>query len=154
MLTRNRQVVLLLLFTSLLTVSCKRWTQRGAKGTGLLPKAPAGETKFSSYRPKNPYTALTAGMMTRTLFSTSSRNGYHVEVRDLIVGPGQHSKSVALPGAAVFEVRSGNGVMTAGESKQELKLGTTFSLAEGERFSIENKSDSPLAMRVYLFQGE
>ncbi len=154
MLTPSRRVRFLFLFCFLPIMGCKSWSQRGAKGVGLLPRASLGETKFSSYQPKNPYAALAAGIMTRTLFETSSRQGYHVEVRDLLVGPGQHSESVSLPGAAVFEVRSGSGVMTVNGKPQELKLGSTFTLPEGQAFTIENKSDSALAMRVHLFRAE
>lgn len=154
MLTLSPRVLSLFLFCSLPIMGCKSWSQRGAKGIGLLPKASPGETKFSSYQPKNPYATLASGIMTRTLFETSSGQGYHVEARDLLVGPGQHGESVSLPGAAVFEVRSGSGVMTVSGNAQELKLGSTFSLPEGQAFTIENKSDSALAMRVHLFRAE
>ena len=135
-------------------MGCKSWSQRGAKGTGLLPKASPNETRFSSYQPKNPYTALASGIATRTLFEAASGKGYQVEVRDLLVGPERHTESVSLPGAAVFEVRSGSGVMKVGGNERELKLGSTFALSEGQAFTIENKSDSPLAMRVHLFRAE
>lgn len=143
-----------LLLSCFFMMGCGSWSQRGAKGLGLLPKASPGDTKYSSQQPKNPYTTLAAGIMTRTLFESSSGRGYRVEVRDLLVGPGQRAENVSLPGAAVFEIRSGNGVLTVAASARELKLGSTFALAEGQSFTVENKSDSALAMRVYLFRAE
>lgn len=154
MATPGKQAVFMVLFCFLSITSCKNWTQRGAKGIGLLPKASPGETKFSSYRPKNPYEKLAPGIATRTLFEASSGKGYRVEVRDLLVGPGKRTEAVSLPGAAVFEVRSGSGVMTVGGQPRELSLGSTFALSEGETFSIENKSTDAIAMRVHVFHAE
>ncbi len=146
----GKQAVFVILSCFLSITGCKNWSQRGAKGIGLLPKASPGETKFSSYRPENPYGKLASGIATRTLFVASSATGYRVEVRDLLVGPGKSTEAVSLPGAAIFEVRSGSGVMTVGGKQRELRLGSTFALSEGESFSIENKGTDAIAMRVHL----
>ncbi len=152
--TPGKKAVFVVLFCFLSITGCKNWSQRGAKGIGLLPKASPGETKFSSYRPKNPYAKLAPDIATRTLFETTSGSGYRVEVRDLLVGPGKRTETVSLPGAAVFEVRSGSGLMTVGGKPRELSLGSTFALSEGETFSIENKSTDAIAMRVHLFNAQ
>lgn len=145
----------LLLCCSVSIAGCEGWTQRGAKGTELLPKASPGERNFSSYQPKNPYEQLAAGIMTRTLFEASSGTGYRVVVDDLLVGPGKHSESVSLPGMAVLEVRSGNGLITIGRGKpRDLKLGSTFTLPEGESFAIDNKAEDAIAIRVHVFKAE
>ncbi len=48
---------------------------------------------------QNTYTQLDCGILTRTLYDTPSGDGYGVEIRDLLVGPGQHSEGVvALSG--------------------------------------------------------
>jgi len=147
--------VYFLLFCSLVAVpGCKNWSERGAKGVGLLPKVSAGETKFSNYQPRNPYSELATGVLTRTLYEASSGNGYRIEVRDLLVAPQQHSASATLPGSAVCQVLSGDGVLTAGEKHQDLKIGSTFTIPEGEAFAIQNKSDFPFVIRVNLFKAE
>lgn len=149
------RAVSLLVFCSLLAMAgCKSWSERGAKGVELLPKASAGENKFSDYQPRNPYSQLVTGLLTRTLYETSSGNGYRIEVRDLLVAPQQHSASTTLPGSALCQVLSGDGVLTAGEKNRDLKLGSTFTIPEGEAFAIQNKSDSPFVIRVDLFKAE
>lgn len=150
----GKQALFVVLFSFLSIAGCKNWSQRGTKGIGLLPKGAPGETKFSSYRPENPYAKLASGIVTRTLFVASSATGYRVEVRDLMVGPAKTSESVSLPGAAVFEVRSGRGVMTVRGKQRELNLGSTFALSEGESFSIENKGTDAIAMRVHLLSAQ
>lgn len=151
----SHRAVCFLAFYSLVAMpACKSWSERGAKGVGLLPKASPGESKFSDYQPRNPYSQLATGILTRTLYEASSGNGYRIEVRDLLVGPQQHSASVKLPGSAVCQVLSGDGVLTSGEKRQDLKLGSTLTIPQGEGFSIENKSDVPVAIRVHLFKPE
>ena len=151
---RLSRVALCLVIAALANASCKQWTQRGARGIGLLRKARPDETDFSSYRPQNPFSQLAPGMMTRTLYKTAGGGGLQVEVRDLLVGPQQHTGVVTLPGSAVCEIRFGRGVLTAGGKGREFDVGTTFVLADSESFTIENKSDSPVTIRVHLFKGE
>ena len=66
----------------------------------------------------------------------------------------QKTESTSLPGVAVFEIRSGNGTIQTGEKQQELTPGVTLSLSEKATFTIENKADSPMAIRVFLFTSE
>jgi hypothetical protein len=139
---------------SLWSSGCKQWTQRGAKGIGLLQKAAPDEKNFSTYQPQNPYSQLASGIMTRTLYETAARNGLRIEVRDLLVGPKQRTGRVALSGSAVCEVRSGSGVLTVSGKGREFQLGATFALSDSEAFAIENKSEIPVTMRVYLFRAE
>jgi hypothetical protein len=54
----------------------------------------------------------------------------------------------------VCEIRFGRGVLTAGGKGREFDVGATFVLADSESFTIENKSDSPVTIRVHLFKGE
>jgi quercetin dioxygenase-like cupin family protein len=51
-------------------------------------------------------------------------------------------------------MNSGSGVLTSGDQPQELHPGATFSLPEGASFSIENKSDTPISIRVNLLRAE
>jgi quercetin dioxygenase-like cupin family protein len=146
--------LLVILFSLIAMPGCKSWSERGAKGVGLLPKASASESKFSDYQPRNPYSELATGILTRTLYETSSGNGYRIEVRDLLVAPQQHSASATLPGSAVCQVLSGDGVLTVGDKHHDLKMGSTFTIPEGEAFAIQNKSDFPFVIRVNLFKAE
>jgi mannose-6-phosphate isomerase-like protein (cupin superfamily) len=137
------------LFLSVLAQGGCKQTQQAEK-TPLLPEAGPNEQQLSPYQPQNPYTELGKGILTRTVFETDAGSGLRVEVRDLLVGPGQSSASVSLPGAAVFEVRLGSGTLAVGGASQELRTGSTLHVAEGQAFVINNKAETPIAIRVYL----
>ncbi len=145
----NQMVSFALVFT-LLTVVSQTSCQAG--GVGLLPGPPDGAVKFSQYEPENPYTQLAPRLLMRTVYDAESGAGYRVEVRDLLVGPRQKTSQVSLPGAAIFEIRSGSGVITAGGKPQEVRVGSTLALSEGEAFFIENKTAHPILMRVHVFR--
>jgi len=120
-------------------------------GVGLLPGPPAGELKFSEYKPESPYTELVPGLLTRTVHPADSGAGYRVEVRDFLVGPAQRTSQASLPGPAIFEIRSGGGLITAGGKSTEVRVGSTLAVPEGEAFTIENKGDVAITVRVHLF---
>jgi len=146
--------LILTLLTVMLQTACGGIYRTGADGTGLLPGPPPGEVKFSKYQPENPYTQVAKGLLTRTVYQAASGTGYRVEVRDLLVGPGQSSPEVSLPGAAVFEVRSGNAIVTSAGKPLEVRAGSAFALSEGASFAIENRADSQLSMRVHVFRAD
>lgn len=146
--------LLLALVTVMLQTACGSIYQTGGDGTGLLPGPQPGEVKFSKYQPDNPYTQLTPDLLARTVFRVASGTGYRVEVRDLLVGPGQKTSNVSLPGPAVFEVRSGNAVITTVGKSREVGMGFAFALSEGARFAIENGADSTFIIRVHMFMAD
>lgn len=151
---RGAAMVLLALLTVMLQTACGSIYQTGGDGTGLLPGPQPGEVKFSKYQPDNPYAQLAPGLLARTVFGVASGAGYRVEVRDLLVGPRQISSEVTLPGAAVFEVRSGNALITGAGKPMEVQAGSAFALLEGARFAIENKADSQFTIRVHMFMAD
>jgi mannose-6-phosphate isomerase-like protein (cupin superfamily) len=61
---------------------------------------------------------------------------------------------VTLDGTAVVEVKSGEGLVRLDGKEQKLQLGTTFTIPQGASFVLENDSEVPLAMQVYLIRAE
>jgi mannose-6-phosphate isomerase-like protein (cupin superfamily) len=122
--------------------------------TPLLPEAGPNEKNFSPYQAQNPYAEITKGLLARTVFEAAGPPGTRVEIRDLLVGPGQSTESATMPGAAVFDVRSGSGTIVHGGQTQEFKTGTTFGISEGESFVIQNKAEIPVTIRVNLLRIE
>jgi quercetin dioxygenase-like cupin family protein len=112
-----------------------------------IPQTRAGQLE-------NPYQQLVPGLLTRTLFIAPSGIGFQVEVRDFLVGPRQTTSLVSLPGAAIFEVRSGSGIVSLAGDSQEVQPGSTFALSEGGEFAIKNEADVPLTIRAHLFMAE
>lgn len=122
-------------------------------GVGPLPGPEAGPITFSRTQPANAFTSLAPGILTRTVYSAGSGAGYRVEVRDLLVGPGQKASAVSLPGGAVIEVRSGQGVITVAGQRRELRIGATLTLSQDQAFDVENTGGGGLAIRVHLLSG-
>ena len=120
-----------------------------ASAQGQPPTAPAAAGPLSDFSPAQPYRQLAQGLLAQTIYTADADGPFAIEVWDLIVGPGQRSEPAALPGAAIFEIRSGTGRVTVAERDREAKMGATFSIAEGERFTIVNGSpDQALTIRV------
>src|ERR1700692_982952 len=105
----------------------------------LTPKTYSPQT-FADYSPDLPYRPLAPGLMARTRYVAETRGPNHVEVWELLAGPGQKSGAVTLPGAAVLEINAGQGVITAAGKPQEVRAGQTISLDEGVEISVENRT--------------
>jgi hypothetical protein len=129
-------------------------TRQESEQTPPLPEAGPDERNFSSDQVKNPYAELSKGLLARTVFETDAPGDVHIEVRDLLVGPGQTTASVSLPGAAVFEVRLGSGKFVVDGKSREIQTGATLAVSEGESFVVENKGENPIAIRVHLIHAK
>ncbi len=147
-------MVFLTLLMAVFQTACGGIYQTEGDGVGLLPGPPSEKIHLTKYEPQNPYDQLAPGLLTRTLYRVASGTGYRVEVRDLLVGPGQQTSEVSLPGAGVFELRSGSGVITADGKRQEVRVGSAFALSEGQAFAISNRGEAPITIRVHLFMAE
>jgi mannose-6-phosphate isomerase-like protein (cupin superfamily) len=139
-----------LLALSVCVMGCTRWSERGAKGIGTLPPASPNETRFSPYQPAHPYQQLAKGLLGRRWYSAPPEFGTAAEVHDLLVGPNQRSQNYAFQAAAIFEVKSGSGMLTLVDKRQKFETGSVLSLPPAQPFSIENQSDIPIAIRVEL----
>ncbi len=141
-----------LLFFLLLSSGCG--TSQESEKTPLLPEAGPEERNFSPDQSKGPYVEAAKGLLTRTVFETDAPGDLHVEVRDLLVGPGQTTASLSLPGAAIFEVRLGSGTVVVNDKARQIQTGATMAVSEGESFVIENKGENPIAIRVHLIHAK
>jgi len=141
-----------LLFCLLLSSGCG--TSQKPEKTPLLPEAGPEERNFSPDQSKSPYVEAGKGLLTRTVFETDAPGDLHVEVRDLLVGPGQTTASVTLPGAAIFEVRLGSGTIVVNDKARQIQTGATMAVSEGESFVIENKGENPIAIRVHFIHAK
>ena len=100
---------------------------------------------------QNPFKQFAPGLLARTIYKAEGTGDLDVEIWEMLVGPGKKSEPAKLPGAGVAEVRSGTGVATVGEKREELKSGTGFSIPEGATFQLENSSqEEGLSLQVVL----
>ena len=138
----------------LLTAGCQRWQQRGAKGVGLLPAAGDNERNFAAFQPANPYVGTADGLLLRKVFETSGPAGLHIEVDDLLIGPGQAVRTVKLVGALICDVRAGIGIRILDGQRQEFKAGSTFAVPDGKTFTVENTGSEAIQIRVHVIRPE
>jgi len=91
---------------------------------------------------------LAPGLLARTIYTAEAPGPYHVEIWELVVGPGKRSEATALAGGVVFEVRSGRGFISIDDKRQELRLGATLVVNDGSKFALENADkESSLSLR-------
>lgn len=122
--------------------------------TRPLPEVSAGDQNFSSYKPATAFEEIAPNALSRTVYQGTGPAGYRLEVRDIRLAPGKKAADLSLPGAGFAQVRSGSGTMTAGDKRQELPLGATWSISQGQHFSLDSTSDQPLIIRVQLLVAE
>lgn len=121
------------------------------EGTAPLKTPEASQIKFSDYQPQKPLTVVSPGLLARTLFVATKGPGYSVHVQELLVGPKQHARDVALPGPAVVDVHAGSGSIRLRNQLTEIQIGTHFVVGQAERFDVQNNTDAPIVMQVYAF---
>jgi hypothetical protein len=114
----------------------------------------AGDQNFSSYKPANPYAEIAPGVLMRTVFQAPGPGQSHVEVEDIVVDAGKKGENIKLPGAAFIQVRAGAGTGIAGGKPLALPPGASFTVAQGESFTLQSTSPQPLVLRVQLVKGE
>jgi len=123
--------------------------ERVDQKTPPLPPVSTDEKSFASYQPARPYAALGSALLSRTVFSGDGPAGYRVEAQDWKVSAGKPTGNMTVPGAAFFEVRSGEGSINTGGQKTDLKPGSTFSVSQGQQFELSSR-DAPLTLRLYV----
>jgi hypothetical protein len=85
------------------------------------------------------YERYAAGLLARSVFQAiDPQRRYRAEVWGLLVGPGQRSEEVSLPGDAVLLVRAGRGMISINGKNQELALGRAVTVQRSDKFLIEN----------------
>jgi hypothetical protein len=122
--------------------------------TRPLPEVAASDQNFSSYKEAHPFTEMAPTLLSRTIFQGGGPNGYRIEIRELRLDGQKTAENLTLPGATFAQVRYGSGVITLGDQRQELALGTTIPISQGQRFSLQSNSAQPLVLRVHLVSAE
>lgn len=128
-------------------------TRGRANAIGILPP-PVPGAALSQYEPPSPMAPVVAGMVGRTLGRTGTSNGYHIEAREFIVGPGARKVDVPLKAAGIFEVTSGSGTLTIGSQRRDLAPGATFATPDDQPLTIENTAPTAIHLRAYMFIAE
>ncbi len=119
---------------------------------GPLPSPPSGELKFAGTRPEHPFHKEPGNVFERTVFETDGPNSSHIEIRDLLIPPHTKSQIPALPGPAVLELATGTTTILLGEKPESIASGAMRSLPAGKTVPVENSSDHPTMLRLYVIR--
>src|SRR5262245_59055651 len=112
-----------ILCAAVIALGCK--TRTG--GVGTLPSPPQ-DAKASPYQPSQPFRLISPGLSVRTLHTAQTPQGFRVELRELLIGPGKRGVAVDLEGGALAEVISGRGGAAYGGKRENLATGATLSI--------------------------
>jgi hypothetical protein len=134
---------------------CACGGRKAVEGHGLLPSAPAGQTKAIGPPPKAVFDqALANSAFARTVFQASGPSNLQVTVRDVIIGP--HG-TVILPATwapMLLDPVSGTGSAGAGQNTSEVAPYHAITFRAGSAVSVKNTGEAPLVMRLYSFEGK
>ena len=123
----------------------------------LPPPPQQGQITFAGSVPPHSFHVEEGNVLARTVFETDAPSNVHVEIRDYMFPPNSKSKIAALPGAAVLDVFSGEGMVAMGEhgeSAERLLPTSVKSLAAGQSLAIDNQGALPFVVRVYVFEAK
>lgn len=119
--------------------------------TPMLAEAAADEKNVSASAENNVYAQAQPNLLSRTIFQSEGPNGVAIEFRDILILPGKTADHISLPGAAVLDVRAGQGKLTLGDKSMDLAPGAIVSVNSGQEFTIECAGEIPLELRAKLF---
>jgi mannose-6-phosphate isomerase-like protein (cupin superfamily) len=146
-------IVAAALLVVFLVGSCRK--QNVVTPVAAVPTAtPAiDRTQLAPDSSQNPYRQYAPGLLARTVYKAEGADRFEVEIWDLLVGPGKKTEPATLPGGAVFEVRSGEGVLQVSGKRNEVKTGATLAVGDGESFQIDNGStESAVSIRAVVIR--
>jgi hypothetical protein len=129
----------------LLAPACQREAEQGG---GPLPPADTSLNVRDSIA--NPFEEIAPGVFSRVLYRTPATAGPTVEVRDLELARGKAVASLRFPGAAIIEVRSGNGSLRRAAKPEQIRAGGAFGLSQGDSLQLANQDSGPMSLRVYV----
>jgi hypothetical protein len=134
----------LLLFGALVS-ACRR---EAPQGGGPLPPVDSSLKAYDSVAHR--FDEIAPGVFSRVVYRTEASVTPSVEVRDVELTAHRTLGALTFPGAAVIEVRSGNGSLRLASKSQEMKVGVSLGLSQGDSLQLTNKDAQPLSLRVYL----
>jgi hypothetical protein len=103
---------------------------------------------------KNQYRRYAEGVYARQVFAAPSPRGdYVVEVWRFSIPPNTKSEEIVLPGAAAIVVHLGSVAVAHGNKPEDLRLGGSLILQEGERVTFVNQDRRSANLRVVIFRG-
>jgi hypothetical protein len=105
------------------------------------------------YPEQGKYSATNGEPLKIQVLPPKQMGDYYLEARDLLVGPSKTTELFSFQGAAVLEIRSGNGVLNTLGKEQKIHGGTVVTLTEGQTLQLTNKRDDlGLLLRITLLR--
>jgi hypothetical protein len=97
------------------------------------------------------YQAIAPNLVARTLFSGPA-GPVSVEIRDILVGPGQTAELPSGASAALIVVQAGSAAVKVDGKTAEPQTGGVFNVPQGQQVEIDNSRETrPFLARTYAF---
>ena len=101
--------------------------------------------------PSLAYQAIAPNLVARTLFSGPA-GSVSVEIRDILVGPGQTAELPSGASAALIVVQAGSAAVKVDGKTAEPQTGGVFNVPQGQPVEIDNSRETrPFLARTYAF---
>ena len=142
--------ILTCVLTGCIVTACARGVER----TELLGPPPTGSVPEPRIAPSVQYRALSPGILEIRRFHTQTPQNYTVEIRDLVIGPHQSARDVALGGSTILFVLGGSGRVLRRGAESEIGGGAHLVIPLRERFGLTNSGAGSLSLRAITFRSK
>ena len=97
------------------------------------------------------YREYAPGLLVRKTYVSGTDGELRAGVWDLLVGPGKRTSKVSLPGAAILLIRSGKGLVSVADKREDVSIGMALSIAQGDELVIDNRQGTTaIAIRAIV----
>ncbi len=87
------------------------------------------------------------------MFQGTGPGNIKIEIREVIIGPRAVVRLEPNKGPSVIDTRSGEGNLKAGDRSARLDVTNVVSAASGVPLELENSTDTPLVLILYVVEG-
>jgi hypothetical protein len=150
-----RIVCLCLVFIVTLATGPTTWAEKGSQeNTGPLPSPPPNAAPSVESTPFGAFKRIEdQNGSVRVAFAGVGPGGARIELRDVIVAPDSSIRLDPIKGQVLIDTRSGEGLAKAGDLSAMLDTTKVASITANGKIEVQNQSDVPLVMMIYVVEG-
>jgi hypothetical protein len=124
------------------------------ENTGPLPPPPPNAAPFIAKAPGVEFKRIGGQKgSSRTAFTGTGPGGVKIELRDVTIAPQASIELDPIKGLVVIDTRSGEGRAKTGDISATLDTTNVASVAANGKIELQNQSDAPLVMTIYIVEG-
>jgi hypothetical protein len=134
-------------------VSVAAWGQELApQGGGPLPEPSTVPTTLGGIPPEHPFEPDPSGALARTVFATDQDANFKLTIREYSFPPGNQTRTLTLPAAAVLQNRSALGEVSVAKQAVDLSGTARVAVAPGAPIDVTNNGDRAVVLRTIIVE--